>query len=181
MYNDDDTWNRIAEANAAAGIDTDWSVAERDQTEALADDLNRELERFPVVHAWRNKSGSQLQFWCRFCKSHHFHGRHGGNPDTRGPGAGSVLPVRLWKRYIKKFDDCTFRFGRGFCTCPAGCADGHRAPHCSNRQGDYYTRGYILHEVEPNDYRATSRKPPSPDSGNDAPWRFGSNSGPSSP
>lgn len=151
----DDTWERIYQANRAAGVQPNYTVAERDQTEALADDLNQELEHLPVVHAWRSKNGSQLQFWCRFCNTHHFHGRHGGDSDTRGPRAGSVLPLRLWKRYIKKFADCTFRFGRGYCTCPAGVGDGHRAPHCGNREGDYYRRGYILHEVEPNDARAT--------------------------
>jgi hypothetical protein len=158
MSQPDDTWRRIAEANAAAGVTDDpWSLAERDQIEALADDLNREL-RFPVIHAWRTTNGSQLQFWCTFCKDHHFHGRHGGDSDTRGPRAGSVLPVRLWKRYIKKFDDCSFRFGRGYCTCPAGIGDGHRAAHCTNREpGRWHEQGYILHEVEPNDERALDK------------------------
>lgn len=151
----DDTWHRIAAANDAGGIDPQWSVAERDQMEALADDMNRELEHYPVVHAWRTSNGSQLQFWCMFCKTHHVHGRHGGEADTTGPRGNSALPLRLWKRYIKKFDDCTRRrFGRGFCTCPPGCGDGHKAPHCSNRDGDYYRHGYILHEVEANDSRA---------------------------
>ena len=155
----DETWQRIAAANRAAGVDAGWTVAQRDQMEALVSDMNFELDRYPVIHAWRSKNGSQLQFWCKFCRDHHFHGRHGGNPETRGPRAGSVLPLRLWKRYIKKHADCTHRFGRGFCTCPAGSGDGHRAPHCWNRQmGEYYRRGYILHEVEPNDSRAL-RKP----------------------
>jgi hypothetical protein len=39
----DDAWTRIEEANRAAGWPNDWTVAERDQIEALADDLNREL------------------------------------------------------------------------------------------------------------------------------------------
>jgi hypothetical protein len=39
----EDTWTRIDEANLAAGWPNDWTVAERDQIEALADDLNREL------------------------------------------------------------------------------------------------------------------------------------------
>jgi hypothetical protein len=66
-----------------------------------------------------------------------------------------VLPVRLWKRYMKKVDDCHFRFGRGYCTCPPGNGDGHRVAHCSNRKpGRWYERGYILHEVEANDARA---------------------------
>lgn len=154
---DDCTWNRIAAANHAAGVDPQWSVAERDQMGALADDLNRELDRFPVVHAWRTKNGSQLTFWCTFCNTHHVHGRHGRDTDTRGPRAGSVLPVRLWKAYIKKSDDCTRRFGRGFCTCPPGSGDGHRAPHCTNRDGDYYRYGYVLHEVEANDARALDK------------------------
>jgi hypothetical protein len=38
-----DTWTRIEEANKAAGWPNDWTVAERDQIEALADDLNPEL------------------------------------------------------------------------------------------------------------------------------------------
>jgi hypothetical protein len=157
MSQPDETWQRIAEANKAAGVDSEWSVAERDQIEALADDLNRELERYPVIHAWRSKNGSQLQFWCKYCRDHHFHGRH-GDSDTRRPRAGSVLPLRLWKRHIKKYADCPRRFGRGFCTCPMGSGDGPRAAHCSNRDGDYYRHGYTLHEVEPNDSRAF-RKP----------------------
>jgi hypothetical protein len=39
----DETWDRIEAANAAAGMFTDWSAAERDQIEAWADDLNDEL------------------------------------------------------------------------------------------------------------------------------------------
>ncbi len=38
-----DIWNRIDEANMAAGIFQDWTTAELDQMEALAEDLNREL------------------------------------------------------------------------------------------------------------------------------------------
>ena len=39
----EDTWTRIEEANITAGWPSDWTVAERDQMEALADQLNREL------------------------------------------------------------------------------------------------------------------------------------------
>ena len=38
-----ETWSRIEEANIAAGWFGEWTLAERDQIEALADDLNREL------------------------------------------------------------------------------------------------------------------------------------------
>jgi len=37
----EDAWTRIEQANTAAGWSNDWTVAERDQIEALADDLNR--------------------------------------------------------------------------------------------------------------------------------------------
>jgi hypothetical protein len=36
-----DTWSRIEQANVAAGWPNDWTVAELDQIEALAEDLNR--------------------------------------------------------------------------------------------------------------------------------------------
>ena len=39
----EETWSRINEANIAAGWFGEWTVAERDQIEALADDLNQEL------------------------------------------------------------------------------------------------------------------------------------------
>lgn len=156
----DDTWQRIAEANQAAGIDPQWSVAERDQMEAAADDLNTELERHPVVHAWQTKNGRELTFWCKFCKTYHFHGRHGGNlGDDRGPQANAVLSLRLWKRYLQRLRQCRYDLWipgrrRAACTCPIGTGDGHRAPHCVNRDGAWYRHGYILHEVEPNDVRA---------------------------
>jgi hypothetical protein len=38
-----ETWNRIDCADIAVGWPDDWTVAERDQMEALAEDLNREL------------------------------------------------------------------------------------------------------------------------------------------
>ena len=39
----EETWSRIEEANIAAGWFGDWTLAERDQIEALADDLNRQF------------------------------------------------------------------------------------------------------------------------------------------
>jgi hypothetical protein len=50
---DTETWSRIEEANKAAGWPNDWTVAERDQMEALAENLNRELL---ALHA-RHKHG----------------------------------------------------------------------------------------------------------------------------
>lgn len=44
----DDTWNRIEACNIAAGWFGEWTVAERDQIEALADDLNREFFESPL-------------------------------------------------------------------------------------------------------------------------------------
>lgn len=164
MSQPDDTWQRIADANAALGLDTDWPVAARDQMEAFADDLNRELERYPVVHAWQTSNGRQLTIWCRFCKTHHSHGRHGRGDlvDDRGPRAGSVLSPRLWKRYLQRLRHCRYDLwspGRrhATCTCPVGSGDGHRVAHCSNRDGAWYKHGYFLHEVEPNDSRAVHR------------------------
>lgn len=167
-----ETWQRIADANTAAGVDTDWTVAERDQMEAFADDLNRDLELYPVIHAWRTNDGSQLQFWCQYCKDHHFHGRHLGPARIESikrwdaernwvPRADAVVPLPLWQRHLQQSADCTFNDtvlgGRGFCTCPAGSGDGHRASHCWNREGAYCAHGYILYEVEPNDGRALQK------------------------
>lgn len=39
----EETWRRIDQANVAAGWFGEWTVAERDQIEALADELNAEL------------------------------------------------------------------------------------------------------------------------------------------
>lgn len=161
-----DTWQRIEAAHTAAGTGQQTTVAERDQTDALAADLERELQRSPVVHAWQTDNGHQLMFWCKFCTTHHFHGRHTGSDasDARGPRAGSVLPLRLWRGYLKRLRTCLYDphcrgQRRAACTCPPGSGDGHREAHCWNRDpGPYYRRGYILREVEPNDARAT-RKP----------------------
>jgi hypothetical protein len=38
MSQPDETWQRIVDANKAAGVDVEWSVADRDQIEALAVD-----------------------------------------------------------------------------------------------------------------------------------------------
>ena len=165
-----ETWRRIRAANDAAGW-AGWPLAERDQIEALADDLNREL-RFTVVHAWATRNGSQLTFWCRYCKTHHVHGRHHG-PETvdHYTHASSVAsehpdsPVseRMWREYLSRFGECTYSSwvpgGFGICTCPVGSADGHRVAHCWNTQSPYWATGYRLHEVPANDVRAL-RKPP---------------------
>ncbi|AMU74388.1 hypothetical protein [Mycobacteroides abscessus] len=172
-----DTRSRIEACNAAAYGEsaeelTDWTQAERDQINALAKDQDRQIDLYPVVHAWRTDNGSGLTFWCKFCKSHHTHGRHGGPGKAEAhdrwdaeenwvPRIDAVLPLRLWRRYLQRFSTCKFNpnkpGGRGFCTCPVGSGDGHRAAHCGNRTGAYYEHGYILHEVEPNDARATRR------------------------
>ena len=47
----EETWSRIEEANIAAGWSGDWSLAERDQLEALADEMNLELLTQPVPNA----------------------------------------------------------------------------------------------------------------------------------
>ncbi|MCV7100732.1 hypothetical protein [Mycobacterium palustre] len=150
----------------------DYNVAERDQIDALTRDLDREVDRYPLIHAWRTSNGSQLQFWCRSCKTHHFHGRHLGKSRVEAimrwdaeinwvPRSDAALPLWLWKAHLQRFADCRFNDnvpgGRGICTCPAGSGDGHRAPHCWNREGIWYEHGYILHEVEPNDGRALQK------------------------
>jgi hypothetical protein len=174
-----DTKSRIAAVYAAVGIpdsDTDWTTAERDQINAMAKEEDRNVERYPVVHAWRTSyhGGSQLTFWCRYCKDHHVHGRHMG-PGTFVDASDNVVQLRttpdgnirgirgmarLWKAYVRRFQQCTFNDrapgGRGICTCPMGCGDGHRVAHCHNREpGSYYEHGYILHEVHASDARAT--------------------------
>lgn len=168
----DDTWARIYEANRASGVCLNYTVAERDQMEALADDLNRELRRYPVVYAWRTKDGSQLQFWCMHCRTQHVHGRHLGASRIEAinrwdaesnwfPRSDAILPQWLWVAHLQEFADCRFNEhvlrGRGICTCPAGSGDGHRAAHCWNRDGAHYEQGYILYEVEPNDARAVCK------------------------
>jgi hypothetical protein len=173
-----DTKSRIEAVNAAvygslAGELTNWTTAERDQINADARELDRHVDLYPVVHCWRTDSGSGLTFWCKDCKTHHTHGRHGGPShidsvnrwdaeDNWVPRIDAVLPLRLWRRYLQSFGKCKFNSnvpgGRGVCTCPSGSGDGHRAAHCWSTDSAYYKHGYILHEVEPNDARAT-RKP----------------------
>lgn len=172
MYKEE-TWERINAANAAAGWPTDFSVAERDQIDALARELDRQLQRYPVIHAWPTNNGSQLTFWCQWCKTHHVHGRHSGTSyldavaranakENWTPRFGAILPLRVWKRYLQRFASCRYNpnkpGGRGFCTCPVGSGNGHRVAHCWRTDSAYYDHGYILHEVEPNDARAL-RKP----------------------
>jgi hypothetical protein len=173
------TRSRIEYVNAAvygslADELTNWTVAERDQINSLAKELDREVERYPVVHAWSTDNGSGLKFWCRYCKDHHTHGRHSG-PGTFLDASDNVVQLRttpdggirripgmarLWRAYVRRFQQCKFNDrapgGRGVCTCPIGSGDDHRVAHCWNREpGSYYEHGYILHEVEPNDARAT--------------------------
>jgi hypothetical protein len=143
-------------------------VAQRDQIQALASDLDRQLERHPVIHCWAIESGSQLTFWCRYCNTHHVHGRHGGMAAVEAFGRSetrahpySPLPSRAWLAHLDMFASCTYNDrvpgGRGICTCPVGSGDGHRVAHCWNTESAYYERGYILHEVPPNDARALAR------------------------
>lgn len=149
------------------GCGEDWTVAK------LSSELDDELERYPVVHAWRTDSGSGLTFWCRYCKVHHTHGRHGGPEQVetekrwdaeanRVPHIDTVLSEKLWQEYLSQMAACKFNpnvpGGRGTCTCPMGSGDGHRAADCHNRGSGWYEHGYVLHEVAPDDTRAT-RKP----------------------
>lgn len=152
-----------------------FTIEEARDIDQLAEEIVRDIELYPVVHAWRTNNGSQLTFWCKHCKGLHTHGRHSGDSyavsraraDAESnwtPRVDAVLPLRLWKRYVRRHASCTYNGkvpgGRGFCTCPMGSGDGHRVAHCWNREpGGYYDHGYVLHEVEPNDARAT-RKPP---------------------
>lgn len=161
----DETWTRIRAVNEAVGWGG-WTLAERDQLEALANDLNRDL-KYPVVHAWATKDGSQLQFWCVGCNTHHVHGRHHGSSFVawareeaeKSAHPSSPLTGRMWAAYTQRFANCTYNpdvpGGRGICTCPMGCGDGHRSPHCWNTYSPYWNHGYRLHEVEPHDARAT--------------------------
>ena len=164
----DETWQRIRAANEAVGW-AGWPLAQRDQIEALADDLNRDL-RYPVIHCWATNNGSQLTFWCRYCKDYHTHGRHHG-PETMSyyldderaatEHPDSPLPQHMWHEYLSRFGDCTYNSrypgGKGFCTCPMGSADGHRVEHCWKEDSAYRGRGYLLHEVPANDKRACAK------------------------
>lgn len=162
----DETWTRIRAANEAAGW-AGWPLAARDQIEAMADDLNRDL-RYPIVHAWAVNRGSQLKFWCVGCKGYHVHGRHSGPSfaawarkaeETAHPD--SPLSAQMWETYVHRVERCTYNIhvpgGRGTCTCPMGSGDGHRAPHCWRADSPFQRYGYVLHEVEPNDARATAK------------------------
>lgn len=155
----------------------DWTVAERDQIIAMAKEEDSRVDLFPVVHAWRTRyhGGSQLTFWCRYCKDHHVHGRHSGpgryvDPDdnvvqvrTTPEGLIRRIPgmARLWKAYVRRFETCRYNpdvpGGRGICTCPMGSGDGHRVAHCWKEDSPYFRHGYILHEVEPEDPRAFTK------------------------
>jgi hypothetical protein len=171
-----DTKERLAFVAEAVGWPdpSEYSVAERERINAIAKEEDREIELYPVVHAWRTNyhGGSQLTFLCRYCKDHHVHGRHGGPShidsvnrwdaeDNWVPRIDAVLPLRLWRRYLQRFGKCTYNDrvpgGRGVCTCPAGSGDGHRVAHCWNTDSAYYKHGYVLHEVEPNDVRALQK------------------------
>ncbi|WP_104183292.1 hypothetical protein [Mycobacterium avium] len=96
----------------------DFTDDERREIVRLATQIDKEL-RYPVVHAWKTKDGSQLQFWCKYCRTHHVHGRHLGPSrveaikrwdaeDNWVPRIDAVLPLRLWKRHLQQFADCTF-------------------------------------------------------------------------
>jgi hypothetical protein len=67
----EEKWSRIEEANMAAGWFGEWSTEERDEIDSLAAKLDREIQLYPVIHAWRTNKGSQLTFWCTYCKDHH--------------------------------------------------------------------------------------------------------------
>ncbi|AKK28701.1 hypothetical protein AB431_20770 [Mycobacterium sp. EPa45] len=163
MIHLDDTWQRIYEAKQAAGIDVDWTVAERDQMEALADDMNGELLTYPVIHAYPTKDRSQLEFWCRYCKTHHIHGRHLSHHGLKADDgrSDSPMPLDRWLTYLQQFFNCTFNDNavrnRGVCTCPAGSGDGHRVAHCQDTSSPIWDHGYVLHEVEADDPRAQTR------------------------
>ena len=112
-------WDKIDEANIGAGVYRGWSISERDQMEALADEMNRDLEPYRIIHAWPTKDRSQLTFWCRYCKTYHVHGRHSGTSyidavnryDAHNkwvPRIDAVLPLRLWRRYLQRFAKCMY-------------------------------------------------------------------------
>jgi hypothetical protein len=174
-----DTKERLAFVAKAIGWDdpNDLTKAERDQINTMAKEEDRNIQLYPVVHAWRTSyhGGSQLTFWCRYCKDHHVHGRHTGPGRYVDPNDNVVVlqpdkqkitgMEKLWRNYVRRFEQCTYNSnvagGRGVCTCPIGSGDGHRVAHCSDpfpyRETDvspYRAHGYILHEVEPNDARA---------------------------
>ena len=152
----------------AAGWFGEWSTEERDEIDSLAAKLDREIQLYPVIHAWRTNKGSQLTFWCTYCKDHHVHGRHIGDAYVRyannkvlGRLARNPQIDWLYRAYVRKFASCKFndRFpgGRGVCTCPFGSGDGHRVAHCWKTDSAYWRHGYILHEVETNDVRALQK------------------------
>jgi hypothetical protein len=172
MYKDE-TWERINAANSttlagmpprlASWTGRQFSVAERDQIDAAARDMDRAMSRYPVIHAWPTEDGSQLTFWCQSCKGHHVHGRHASlNSILEAWGSSCGNVGDLWLEYLKKFEACNYNpnwpGGRGFCTCPVGTGNGHRIAHCWNSKSPYYDHGYYLHAVPPNDVRAL-RKP----------------------
>jgi len=51
----EEAWQQIEEANIAAGWFGEWTLAERDQIDTLAEELDHELQLYPVIHAWRTK------------------------------------------------------------------------------------------------------------------------------
>jgi 3-polyprenyl-4-hydroxybenzoate decarboxylase len=64
MHYFSDTKERLAFVAKAVGLDdpNEYSVAEKEQINALAKELDRDIELYPVVHCWRTNNGSQLTF-----------------------------------------------------------------------------------------------------------------------
>lgn len=164
MYKDE-TWERINAANAAGSsgwANRQFTVAECDQIDALARDLDRAMQRYPIIHAWPTSDGSQLTFWCQHCKTHHVHGRHASLQSIlRAFGSHTGNLGDVWLEYLGRFESCEYNpdvpGGRGICTCPVGAGNGHRVAHCHNTKSAYWEHGYYLHEVEPNNARALTK------------------------
>ena len=66
-------FREFADAMAARFGYEPFTVEEARQINAGAERIAQDTEDCPVVHAWRTKNGSQLTFWCKHCKEHHFY------------------------------------------------------------------------------------------------------------
>ena len=139
----------ISQGGGVAVMPQDWV-----EIDALAQELNNDLELYPVIHAWPTKDGAQLTFWCAYCKDHHVHGRHIGFENLVARfGTHPLGPGLTARRFACTFND-RVPGGRGFCTCPIASGDGHRVAHCYHMDSPYWQHGYIIHEVPAGDARA---------------------------
>lgn len=64
--------------------------------------MNTDNDGYPIVIARRTKEGSQLTFYCDYCRTNHFHGLGGGH---RGAHCHVPTSPYLKRGYVLKVED----------------------------------------------------------------------------